>query len=367
MRVLLLSSIFLSFSTILLSSLGLSCPVTVPTVSYVSRCPSNESEWESAAQQKQCNKLATLQSCTDPEKFVYHCVLNKDGTKYLEVCAQFWFMSGFCARFSVADGRIINDPGLDCTAFSTPCPSRFLSNESFKYQGCYEYLQQSTPSNIIDKKTPSSERESYEEESCSVVADFEEESKNANKITITSERADDDDKENDKVMNFRTLSGLQGRCSVRNVTVISELRDNLSIALSEQRQNVWVVQEDKGILYNDETPFTELEKLRKQIEVMIGNSKRSVGRKYGGKEPTLDVISKRSEASQKSRMSCKYFTEPENLFNYTKENIFGGNAEVKCPKCNALWEMEELVTKSNMSPDEQIFFGKAMFINTQAN
>ncbi|XP_062576057.1 uncharacterized protein LOC134237932 [Saccostrea cucullata] len=160
MRVLLLSSIFLSISTILLSSLGLSCPVTVPTVSYVSRCPSNETEWESAAQQKQCNKLATLQSCTETEKFVYHCVLNKDGTKYLEVCAQSWFMSGFCARFSVADGRIINDPGLDCTKFSTPCPSRFLSNESFKYQGCYDYLQQSTPSKIIEKKTPASERES---------------------------------------------------------------------------------------------------------------------------------------------------------------------------------------------------------------
>ncbi|XP_062613666.1 uncharacterized protein LOC134275400 [Saccostrea cucullata] len=140
MKVFLLSCILLPFNTILFSSPGLSCPVTVPTVSYVSRCPSNETEWESAAQQKQCNKLATLQSCTDPEKFVYHCVLSKDGTKYIEVCAQSWFMSGYCARFSVADGRIINDPGLDCTKFSSPCPTRFQSNESFKCNHSFYFV-----------------------------------------------------------------------------------------------------------------------------------------------------------------------------------------------------------------------------------
>ena len=44
----------------------------------------------------------------------------------------FAFNTGFCARFSMTDRRIINDPALDCTKFVPPCPTRFPSNESFK-------------------------------------------------------------------------------------------------------------------------------------------------------------------------------------------------------------------------------------------
>lgn len=55
----------------------------------------------------------------------------------LEVCAPMYYMSGYCARFSEVHKRIINDPGLDCTKFDPPCPARFQSNESYKYQACY--------------------------------------------------------------------------------------------------------------------------------------------------------------------------------------------------------------------------------------
>jgi hypothetical protein len=63
-------------------------------VTYVTKCPSDEEEWELAAQEKRCDKLANYQNCTSPEDFVYHCVLNKEGTKLIEVCAPTWFLSG---------------------------------------------------------------------------------------------------------------------------------------------------------------------------------------------------------------------------------------------------------------------------------
>ncbi|XP_062613653.1 uncharacterized protein LOC134275384 [Saccostrea cucullata] len=119
------------------SSTGLSCPESLPTVSTVIKCPSNETEWKSAAKKKSCHNLSKVQNCTSAENFAYHCVLNKEATMLLEVCAPVWFISGFCARYSAEDQRIVNEPGLDCTKFVRACPSRFMSNESYKYQTCY--------------------------------------------------------------------------------------------------------------------------------------------------------------------------------------------------------------------------------------
>jgi hypothetical protein len=70
------------------------CPATIPTVTYVTKCPSNEREWQKTAQKKRCDELAKYQNCTSPEDFVYHCILNEDGTKLIEVCAPTWFLSG---------------------------------------------------------------------------------------------------------------------------------------------------------------------------------------------------------------------------------------------------------------------------------
>lgn len=113
------------------------CPESIPTVSIVNRCPSNATEWVSAAKRKSCNDLGQLQSCAKADDFVYHCVLNKDATMLLEVCAPTYLMSGYCARFSEVEKRIIIDTGLDCTKFDPPCSTSFMSNESYKYQTCY--------------------------------------------------------------------------------------------------------------------------------------------------------------------------------------------------------------------------------------
>lgn len=70
------------------------CPESIPTVSIVNRCPSSATEWVSAAKRKGCNDLGQLQSCTKADDFVYHCVLNKDATMLLEVCAPTYLMPG---------------------------------------------------------------------------------------------------------------------------------------------------------------------------------------------------------------------------------------------------------------------------------
>lgn len=70
------------------------CPESTPTISIVSSCPSNVIEWMSAAKRKRCSYLGKIQSCTKTDTFVYHCVLNKQATLLLEVCAPVHFMSG---------------------------------------------------------------------------------------------------------------------------------------------------------------------------------------------------------------------------------------------------------------------------------
>lgn len=128
------------FASLILVSLELNmCPESISTVSVVSHCPSNAMEWSSAARRKSCNDIGKVQTCTTKsDTFAYHCVLNKEATMLLELCAPVHFMNGYCARFSEVDKRIINDPGLDCTKFDPPCPSRFPSNESYMYQMCYK-------------------------------------------------------------------------------------------------------------------------------------------------------------------------------------------------------------------------------------
>lgn len=50
-------------------------------------CPTTKQEWETAAKRKNCDKIATQQTCSVPEKFVYHCVINGFQNETLEVCA----------------------------------------------------------------------------------------------------------------------------------------------------------------------------------------------------------------------------------------------------------------------------------------
>lgn len=87
---------------ILLQSLALQmCPESIPTVSIVNRCPTNATEWVSAAKRKSCYDLGQFQRCTKADDFVYHCVLNKDATMLLEVCAPTHLMPGKSNRILI--------------------------------------------------------------------------------------------------------------------------------------------------------------------------------------------------------------------------------------------------------------------------
>lgn len=61
------------------------CNESLPTAKYVDRCPRNDMEWKARAATFNCSSVK--QSCVEMSMFLYHCVLNADGTKRLEVCA----------------------------------------------------------------------------------------------------------------------------------------------------------------------------------------------------------------------------------------------------------------------------------------
>ncbi|XP_078323690.1 uncharacterized protein LOC111102924 isoform X3 [Crassostrea virginica] len=309
-----------------------SCPQSIPTVSVVPRCPSNEKEWISAAKRKNCSALENCQTCSKDRSFVYHCVLNKNATELVEVCAPIWYMSGFCARFSMTDRRIINDdPALDCTKFVPPCLTRFPSNESFKSENVYELDEL-----IIESKDDSKEIE---------------------KISLDTTRKD----VVEEVANFVTMSGKNILCSLKNVVTIRDLREKLSEKESVPLKCLLVVDKENGVLYQDATVFEPCKKER--YTLMVGNTNRTQGFKEDGNVHT-DVISNKQISHGKCQMCCGHFTVPETLFDWVKDKLPGsGDVELQCPRCSDVWEEEELVKKCNMSEDEKLFLNCVLEVN----
>lgn len=70
------------------------CQEAVESVTSVTSCPTSEEEWKSAVRRKNCIGTATQQTCSKPETFLYHCVINEYGNKTLEVCAPQRLMTG---------------------------------------------------------------------------------------------------------------------------------------------------------------------------------------------------------------------------------------------------------------------------------
>lgn len=62
-----------------------SCEVTRSTVQIVEDCPVSEEKWREAAARKRCDVPA--KNCSEPERLVYHCVINPYVNQTLEVCA----------------------------------------------------------------------------------------------------------------------------------------------------------------------------------------------------------------------------------------------------------------------------------------
>lgn len=68
------------------------CSSSRATVLKVDNCPRNVFEWRTRAASKKCSSLK--QPCVEVNKFVYHCVLNENGTGLVEVCAPAKYIHG---------------------------------------------------------------------------------------------------------------------------------------------------------------------------------------------------------------------------------------------------------------------------------
>lgn len=116
--------------------IGMACPESTQSVANVDRCPRNELEWKVREYLFNCSSFH--QTCVMTSKFVYHCVLNADGTKLLEVCAPYKYIHGqSCAEFD-SKGGIIQESANKCNNHIVPCSDVYKSMEAFKYQSCYD-------------------------------------------------------------------------------------------------------------------------------------------------------------------------------------------------------------------------------------
>lgn len=69
------------------------------TLVEVPHCPQNRKEWDIAAAEKNCESIATKQTCTESSKFVYHCLMNEWANGTVEVCAPTWFLLGILRMY----------------------------------------------------------------------------------------------------------------------------------------------------------------------------------------------------------------------------------------------------------------------------
>lgn len=109
------------------------CYDSLKTVQESYSCPRNKIEWEEKAKEKKCETLN--QTCTEPNSFVYHCLVNAWSNGTIEVCAPEQHIFGrVCAEFNKG-GALVQEHYLsECTS----CPLFYLSTESYKYQECYD-------------------------------------------------------------------------------------------------------------------------------------------------------------------------------------------------------------------------------------
>lgn len=121
-----------------------SCEVTRSTVQVVDGCPVNEEEWRKSADKKRCDVAA--KQCSEPERLVYHCVINPYVNQTLELCAYAQnIVQGKCTSYSSSGNVIQENWGTDCSKFiENACPTVYRSNVAYKYPGCYKLIKKLT-------------------------------------------------------------------------------------------------------------------------------------------------------------------------------------------------------------------------------
>lgn len=118
---------------------SMSCYSSLQSIQYVQRCPRNSLEWVVREDLFNCSSIN--HTCGTVDMFRYHCVLNEDGTKLLEVCAPYKYIYGQrCAEFDPG-GTIIQENSNNCSNALVPCPGFYISTDAHKYQSCYDVVQ----------------------------------------------------------------------------------------------------------------------------------------------------------------------------------------------------------------------------------
>lgn len=136
------------------------CKEAVKSVETVSSCPTSKEQWDKAASRKKCWEKAFNQTCSDPEKFVYHCVINGYGNATLEVCAPERLILGHCAEFNEVGGVIQDQLISPCSDVFPKCDHFYRSSEAYKYEDCYKLVEAKkviTTTSTIVKHVPSDE------------------------------------------------------------------------------------------------------------------------------------------------------------------------------------------------------------------
>ncbi|XP_062566141.1 uncharacterized protein LOC134228505 [Saccostrea cucullata] len=121
------------------------CEYSLVTVEYVSSCPSNKVEAAQSASRKNCEHHAKLQTCTNPNNFKYHCLINAEGNKNIEVCAPGKKVNGFCTEFDTDTAILQDNYNFDCSKYDPPCPKQYNSTEAYLYRECYECNWEARP------------------------------------------------------------------------------------------------------------------------------------------------------------------------------------------------------------------------------
>lgn len=129
------------------------CSLSISTVDVVPACPKNEIELSNAKQRKRCDLLPNSQTCTEPNKFKYHCVFNTWTNGSVELCAPEIVSQGYCVKFDIGGARLQEIYRMDCTNFSKPCSTRFLSSDVLHYVQCTENItsRSNTENSIVNQ------------------------------------------------------------------------------------------------------------------------------------------------------------------------------------------------------------------------
>lgn len=106
------------------------------SVKIVDNCPDSKEKWREAAEKMKCTEFDGNRR--NPEKFVYHCIINSFLNQTQEVCAKnVVIFEGNCTEYSASANKIQGSHHAKCTNSSPPCPDIYNSKEAYKYPGCF--------------------------------------------------------------------------------------------------------------------------------------------------------------------------------------------------------------------------------------